>query len=87
MRKPGATAVKRIFRVKNSGLDSRFYSRDLNTVFSSIIKADLFTGSNRVKRGGSWNNNASNCTVSYRYYGNPYGWNTSIGFRLVRSAQ
>ena len=87
MRKPGATAVKRIFRVKNSGLDSRFYSRDLNTVFSSIIKADLFTGSNRVKRGGSWNNNASNCTVSNRNNNNPYNRNNNNGFRLVRSAQ
>ena len=45
------------------------------------------TGSNRVKRGGSWNNNASNCTVSNRNNNNPYNRNNNNGFRLVRSAQ
>ena len=44
------------------------------------------SGSNRVKRGGSWNNNASNCAVSYRNNNNPNNRNNNLGFRVVRSA-
>jgi formylglycine-generating enzyme required for sulfatase activity len=42
------------------------------------------SGTNRVKRGGSWNNNASNCTVSNRNNNNPNNRNNNIGFRVVR---
>ena len=42
------------------------------------------SGTNRVKRGGSWNNNASNCTVSNRNNNNPNNQNNNIGFRVVR---
>ncbi len=42
------------------------------------------SGSNRVKRGGSWNNNASNCTVANRNNNNPDNRNNNIGFRLLR---
>ena len=46
------------------------------------------TGSNRVKRGGSWSGNASYCTVSGRSYDYPCGRNNyGYGFRLVRSAR
>ena len=46
------------------------------------------TGSFRVKRGGGWYNNASNCTVSRRGSGYPDFRSLSDGgFRLVRSAQ
>ena len=41
------------------------------------------SGSNRVKRGGSWNNNADNCTSSNRNNTNPSNENTNNGFRLV----
>lgn len=41
------------------------------------------TGSNRVLRGGSWNNNATNCRVSNRNNNNPTNSNNNIGFRLV----
>ncbi|MBO5123900.1 MAG: SUMF1/EgtB/PvdO family nonheme iron enzyme [Spirochaetaceae bacterium] len=44
------------------------------------------SGSNRVNRGGSWNNNADNCTVSNRNYNDPNNRNNNLGFRLVRSA-
>jgi hypothetical protein len=36
-----------------------------------------------VKRGGSWNNNANNCTVSNRNNNNATNSNNNIGFRLV----
>ncbi|MDR1112484.1 MAG: SUMF1/EgtB/PvdO family nonheme iron enzyme [Bacteroidales bacterium] len=40
-------------------------------------------GSNRVVRGGSWDNNAFNCTVSNRNYNTPDNRNDNLGFRLV----
>jgi formylglycine-generating enzyme required for sulfatase activity len=40
-------------------------------------------GSDRVLRGGAWNNNAFNCAVAYRDYYGPYGRNYGIGFRVV----
>ncbi|MDR1372553.1 MAG: SUMF1/EgtB/PvdO family nonheme iron enzyme [Dysgonamonadaceae bacterium] len=39
--------------------------------------------SNRVLRGGSWNNNANNCRVSNRNNNNPYNRNNNYGFRVV----
>jgi hypothetical protein len=36
-----------------------------------------------VKRGGSWNNNANNCTVSNRNNNNATNSNNNIGFRCV----
>ncbi len=41
-------------------------------------------GSNRVKRGGNWNNNANNCQVDNRNNNNPDNSNNNIGFRVVR---
>jgi formylglycine-generating enzyme required for sulfatase activity len=40
-------------------------------------------GSNRVLRGGSWNNNAQNCRSAYRNNDNPGNRNNNVGFRLV----
>jgi predicted lipoprotein len=42
--------------------------------------------SNRHIRGGSWNNNANNCTVSNRNNNNPDNRNNNNGFRLARSS-
>jgi len=36
-----------------------------------------------VKRGGSWNNNANNCTVSNRNNNNATNTNNNIGFRCI----
>lgn len=44
------------------------------------------SGSNRVQRGGSWNNNANNCRSAYRNNNNPSNRNNNIGFRLCCSA-
>ncbi|MBQ9238125.1 MAG: SUMF1/EgtB/PvdO family nonheme iron enzyme [Treponema sp.] len=43
------------------------------------------SGSNRVKRGGSWNNTAANTRASYRNRNTPENRNNNIGFRLARS--
>ena len=45
------------------------------------------SGSYRVDRGGSWYNNADNCSVSSRDCGDPSRTSSDLGFRLARSAQ
>jgi len=42
------------------------------------------SGTNRVLRGGSWGNNATDCTVAIRVNNDPYVQLYSIGFRVVR---
>jgi len=42
-------------------------------------------GSNRVIRGGSWNNNAQNCRSANRNNNSPGNSNNNIGFRLASS--
>ena len=44
------------------------------------------SGSRRVRRGGSWNNDASDSAVSHRGSYDLYKSSESFGFRLVRSA-
>ncbi len=46
-------------------------------------KRACIEGSNRVVRGGSWNNNPENCRVANRNRNNPDNRNNNIGFRLV----
>ncbi|MCK5822919.1 MAG: hypothetical protein KAG95_02885 [Bacteroidales bacterium] len=38
-----------------------------------------------MNRGGSWNNNASNCRVANRNNWNPDNSNNNLGFRLASS--
>ncbi|MBQ7634860.1 MAG: SUMF1/EgtB/PvdO family nonheme iron enzyme [Bacteroidaceae bacterium] len=40
-------------------------------------------GSNRVNRGGSWNNNPQNCRASNRNNNTPDNRNNNLGLRLV----
>ncbi|MGM9805491.1 MAG: SUMF1/EgtB/PvdO family nonheme iron enzyme [Candidatus Aphodosoma sp.] len=40
-------------------------------------------GSNRVNRGGSWNNTAGNCRVANRNNNSPGNRNNNLGFRVV----
>lgn len=51
--------------------------------YSKRLRKGILEGSNRVLRGGSWNNNADNCRVAYRSYNNPDNRNNNIGFRLA----
>ena len=43
-------------------------------------------GSNRLNRGGSWNNNSDNYAVSYCSYDSPRFRGYYLGFRVVRQA-
>ncbi|MBK7963825.1 MAG: SUMF1/EgtB/PvdO family nonheme iron enzyme [Bdellovibrionales bacterium] len=45
-----------------------------------------FTGSNRVIRGGSWNNNAQNLRSGNRNNNGPGNRNNNVGFRLVSTS-
>ena len=40
-------------------------------------------GSNRVNRGGSWNNEARNCRSAHRNRNNPSNRNNNLGFRVA----
>ncbi|MBU2552406.1 MAG: SUMF1/EgtB/PvdO family nonheme iron enzyme [Proteobacteria bacterium] len=41
-----------------------------------------YKGSNRVNRGGSWNNNARNCRCANRNRNDPGDRNNNLGLRL-----
>ncbi len=45
---------------------------------------NIYSGSSRVVRGGSWSNGGSNCTVSSWNYGGPGSLSYSYGFRVCR---
>ena len=42
-------------------------------------------GTNRVRRGGSWNNKARNVRAAYRNYNDPGNRNNNLGFRCARA--
>jgi len=44
-------------------------------------------GSNRVNRGGSWNNEPRNCRAANRNNNSPENRNNNLGFRAVAAAQ
>jgi len=44
-------------------------------------------GTDRIIRGGSWNNGSDNCQVANRNINNPQNRNDNIGFRLAHSSQ
>ena len=46
----------------------------------------IISGSNRVIRGGSWNNNAQNLRSAQRNDNGPDNHNNNVGFRLVSTA-
>lgn len=51
--------------------------------YSKQLRKEILEGSNRVNRGGSWNNNASNCRVANRNNNTPDNRNNNLGFRLA----
>jgi len=63
------------------------YKGFARTLIKSIDTGSGIKGSNRVLRGGSWNNNARNVRVSNRNNNNPDNRNNNIGFRLVSNSK
>ena len=50
------------------------------------IRVRVGNGSNRVIRGGSWDNDAWNCRAAYRInWNHPANRDNDLGFRLVSS--
>ena len=49
----------------------------------SILTGNRRKGSNRVLRGGSWNNNPANSRVANRNNNTPSNRNNNVGFRVV----
>ena len=56
------------------------------SISDSTASDGATSGDYRVTRGGSWANQASETSISYRWYSNPYGDFYNLGFRVVRSA-
>ena len=48
-----------------------------------VCKVNHRRASNRVNRGGSWNNNPQNCRAAYRNNNTPTNRNNNVGFRLA----
>ncbi len=66
------------------------WDRYLATYYTSSPGTDPrgpASGSNRVRRGGSWGSNPSNCRVASRNGSSLGNENSGLGFRLVRAAQ
>ena len=55
----------------------------MRTTISVFSFGEQAQGSNRVIRGGSWNNNAQNCRSANRNNNNPSNNNNNNGFRVV----
>lgn len=72
--------------------DETTYQSRMTALTAFLQSADTLgwrrkaSGSNRVQRGGSWNNNANNCRSANRNNNNPSNRNNNIGFRLCCSA-
>jgi hypothetical protein len=77
--------AKKIFSGTRS-LCARLRCRCARGVFAGAcwrILGGGHTGSNRVNRGGSWNNNANNCRSANRNRNNPDNRNNNLGFRVA----
>jgi formylglycine-generating enzyme required for sulfatase activity len=44
-----------------------------------------YNATDRVQRGGSWNNDADNCRAAYRNYSTPGNRNPNLGFRPAKA--
>jgi hypothetical protein len=72
----------------NGGKNIARMMRAMNGDFSEQLSSEkraAIKGSNRVKRGGSWNNNAQNCRSANRNNNTPSNRNNNLGFRLTNT--
>lgn len=68
--------------LQNPGMEGRLPRRpDGLKIYDWVSGEGAASGSNRVKRGGSWNNNARNCRSANRNNNNPDNRNNNNGFR------
>ncbi|MEO7035204.1 MAG: SUMF1/EgtB/PvdO family nonheme iron enzyme [Polyangiaceae bacterium] len=57
----------------------------MKTACPEPAEIDRAAASNRVIRGGSWNNNATNLTAANRNNNNPSNHNNNNGFRCSKT--
>lgn len=76
----------RLTRVLNRGsaISLRVFNQ-FHGLYNSYKSGKVIKSSNRVQRGGSWNNNTNNCQSWNRNNNNPNNSNNNIGFRLVNT--
>ena len=53
----------------------------------NIASTGVFSDSERVCRGSSWDTLVPSCTIVYRVFTHPLGYRENLGFRVVRTAQ
>ena len=63
----------------------RFFWKAFGIIWKLNFAFIIVTGSNRVMRGGSWNNNDNNCRSANRNNNDPSNRNNNNGFRLVKT--
>jgi formylglycine-generating enzyme required for sulfatase activity len=61
-----------------------WYGSNYFTSSPTVNPLGPVSGSIRVLRGGSWDDSANDCRVSFRGWGFPSGWNFYVGFRPAR---
>lgn len=65
--------------------DAKFLVKQLSRQW--IFKRDRVESASCCIRGGNWNNNTTNCAVTYRNNNTPTNRNNNIGFRFVMHFQ
>ena len=66
-------------------LDERDLQLEVPAEAANVNPGERSNGSNRVIRGGSWNNAAENCRAAYRNRNTPTNTNNNLGLRLARA--
>ena len=73
-------------RHKVLSIDRRLIDQGVNSFWAICMEqgvVDDLKGSNRVNRGGSWNNDAANCRTANRNTNDPTNRTNNNGFRLA----
>ena len=90
-----STRAKRRFRMKIAAADRTQDGVRAQSLLAFVRRADSLAwrrkilfgasdkGSNRVNRGGSWNNNARNCRSANRNNNDPGNRNNNLGLRVA----
>ncbi|MBX2929303.1 MAG: SUMF1/EgtB/PvdO family nonheme iron enzyme [Saprospiraceae bacterium] len=64
-------------------LQNMLMRKHFEKTYFCVCKVNHHRASNRVNRGGSWNNDARNCRAANRNNNTPTNRNNNVGFRLA----
>ena len=79
----GARKLVRATLGRSSRSRNMLMRKCLEKTYFCIFKVSHRRASNRVNRGGSWNNNPQNCRAANRNNNTPANRNNNVGFRLA----